>query len=187
MQVRTCQMYPLNSFPNIAVVAEVTPRYDDKRVCSFQQSVELLCSVETGSQCLPVTLLSTQKVKVLYQHCHMILLTTFMAWTGWAWVSEGTVWGESMGDALIARMWPSVSRPLQGRWAPTPTPQYPAECCATLRDATSSRRGAKLTLQLSVFVPHAPYEQVELKSSFPPVITAFPYQVYCRPPTFMSV
>lgn len=35
------------------------------------------------------------------------------------------------------------------------SPRYPAECWATLREATSSRRGAKLTLQLSVFVPPA--------------------------------
>lgn len=34
--------------------------------------------------------------------------------------------------------------------------QYPAGCCATLQEATSSRQAAKLTLQLSVFVPPAP-------------------------------
>ncbi|GLD52071.1 CD302 antigen [Lates japonicus] len=47
----------------------------------------------------------------------------------------------------------SASRPCYGRWVP---PRYPAGCCATLREATSSRRGAKLTLQLSVYVPPAP-------------------------------
>lgn len=75
----------------------------------------------------------------------MVLLTTCMAWTGWVmgirrygvgWVDGGPLWaGFAMADG---------------------SPRYPAGCCATLREATSSRRGAKLTVQLSVFVPPAP-------------------------------
>lgn len=54
-----------------------------------------------------------------------------------------------IGALIIVWIEPSVSSPPHGRWVPPP-PWYPAECCATLREAPSSRRAAKLPLQLSV-------------------------------------
>lgn len=54
-----------------------------------------------------------------------------------------------IGALTIVWIEPSVSSPPHGRWVPPPQ-WYPAECCATLREAPSSRRAAKLPLQLSV-------------------------------------
>lgn len=58
----------------------------------------------------------------------------------------------------------------------------PAGCCATLREATSSRRAAELTLQLSVFEPPALLQAMELKPLLPPRNPPPSPEALCCPP-----